>query len=99
MAELRDLAPAIASPDDRAWLAIGEAMTAWLAGDVRRTLEGTAQARARGPGTSALGAFELAQLGALELRALALRGHHDAALRSAGELLATARARGDWLAM
>jgi hypothetical protein len=30
---------------------------------------------------------------------MALLGHHDAALRSAGDLLAIARARGDWLAM
>jgi hypothetical protein len=99
IAELRDLAPAIASPDDRAWLAISEAMTAWLAGDVRRTHAWTSQARALAGAASALGAFERARLDALELRALALLGHHDAALRSAGDLLAIARARGDWLAM
>jgi hypothetical protein len=99
MAELRDLASAIEPPSERAWLAIAEGQAAWLSGDVRRCHEWTARARELVRAAPALGAFELARLDALRLPATALLGDHDAALRSADDLLALARARGDRFAM
>jgi hypothetical protein len=99
MAELRDLASAIEPAPEHAWLAIAEAQAAWLSGDVRRCHEWTSRARERVRAAPALGAFELGRLDALRLPALALLGDHDAVVRSADDLLALARARGDRFAM
>jgi tetratricopeptide (TPR) repeat protein len=99
LAELRDLAQAIEPPSERAWLAIAEGQAAWLSGDVRRCHEWTSRARELVRTAPALGAFELARLDALGLPAMALLGDHDAVLRSADDLLALARARGDRFAM
>jgi eukaryotic-like serine/threonine-protein kinase len=99
LAELCDRASAIEAPYERAWVAITEGMVARLSGDVQRCLEWTSRARELVRAVPALGAYELALLDALRLPAMALLGHHDAVLRSAGDLLAIARARGDRFAM
>jgi hypothetical protein len=97
LAEARRRARAIEQPYEDAWLAATEGSTAWLAGDVQRCYEWTARARERFRGVPETGAYEIALLDWFRLPAMALLGH-AAALHSADEVLAMARARGDGFA-
>ncbi|HZJ65733.1 MAG TPA: hypothetical protein VFD36_19620, partial [Kofleriaceae bacterium] len=94
MTELRTRA-ALARPYEQAWAAATEGSTAWLAGDIRRCYEWTSRARELFRGIPETGAYEFVLLDAFRLPAMALLGHHAAALTSADDVLALARTRGD----
>ena len=98
MTELRDRMSAIERPYEHAWVAATEGSTAWLSGDVQRCHAWMARARELFRGVPETGAYELALLDSFQLPAMALLGHHRAVLRSAADVLAIARARGDGFA-
>jgi tetratricopeptide (TPR) repeat protein len=98
MGDLRSKASLVERPYEHAWVAATEGSTAWLSGDVRGCYEWTSRARALFRGVPETGAYELALLDSFRLPAMALLGHHDAALESAEDVLAIARARGDGFA-
>ncbi|HEX7844026.1 MAG TPA: hypothetical protein VF469_41410, partial [Kofleriaceae bacterium] len=99
MAELRARAAAIARPYEDAWVAATEGSMAWLSGDIRRCYEWISHARELFLATPETGAYELTLLDSFRLPAMALLGHHDAVSRIAEDVLATARVRGDDVAM
>jgi eukaryotic-like serine/threonine-protein kinase len=98
MSELRRRAAAIRWPYEDAWVAATEGSTAWLSGDVLRCYEWTARARELFRSVPETAAYELALLDSFRLPAMALLGHHEEVLRSAEDVLASARARGDGFA-
>ena len=97
MAELRKQTSQI-EPYETAWVAATEGSTAWLAGDVQRCHDWTSRARELWRGVPEAGAYEQAVLDSFRLPAMAVLGHHAEALRSADDVLAIARARGDGFA-
>jgi tRNA A-37 threonylcarbamoyl transferase component Bud32 len=98
MTELRAQASRIEQPYETAWVAATEGSTAWLRGDVQRCYDWTARARELWRGVPGVGAYEIALLDSFRLPAMALLGHHGEVLRSADDVLAIARARGDGFA-
>jgi hypothetical protein len=98
MTELRRRAAEVQRPYEDAWVAATEGSTAWLSGDVLRCYEWTVRASELFRGVPETSAYEVALLDWFRLPAMALLGHHDAVLRSAGDVLASARTRGDGFA-
>jgi eukaryotic-like serine/threonine-protein kinase len=98
MADLRRRAAEVSQPYEDAWVAATEGSTAWLSGDVQRSYEQTSRARELFRRVPETGAYDVALLDSFRLPAMSLLGLHDAVLRSAEDVLAAARTRGDGFA-